>query len=214
MRPKERIRNAEKARQSFVTRRAELKLGALAELFQSAAGERWSKTEAGVLQRELFFSGFPCLESLKLLYNWENRFMSVNYNLQITSRIPAAGALFRETGTCRFTLRCTQKGLRGKREYAWDCRQWPGSREDLAAYLERLGNPLLTDRLNALDIMEMELRHDEGSGCWQISCESLIGSATWILVPPVLSMITPTREECVKFMELFQLAADAVANNR
>lgn len=214
MRAKERVRNAGRARQSVVTRRAEVKLSALADLFRSAAGEHWVRTESGVLRRELFLRNMPYLESLGLVYNWENRFFSVNYNLQITSRVSAAETLFRETGSCRLALRCTQKGLRGKREYRWDALHWAGSREDLASCLERLGNPLITERLNALDIMEMELRHTEGSGFWDLSCESLIGSATWILIPPVLSMITPKMEECVKFIELFQLTADAAANNR
>lgn len=214
MKRRERVRNADRARQSFVTRRAEIKLGALAELFRSAAGEHWTRTVAGVLRRELFFTGLPYLDTLGLIYNWENRFLSVNYNLQMVSRVSADSARFREVGTCRFTLRCAQSGLKGPRRYTWQCQQWGDSEEAKRAYLERLSTPLLTDRLNALDIMEMELRHDGGSGCWQISCESLIGSSTWLLIPPVLSMITPKREECVKFMELFQLAADAVVNNR
>ena len=71
----------------------------------------------------------------------------------------------------------------------------------------------IIDRLNTLDIMEMEIRHEDNSGYFQVSCESLIGSATWMLIPPVLSMITPKREECIKFLELFELLADAVANN-
>ena len=69
-------------------------------------------------------------------------------------------------------------------------------------------------RLDALDIMELELRHAEGQDSWTISCESLIGSATWVLLPPVFSMITPKKSECIQFVELFELLADAVVNNR
>lgn len=213
MKIRQRVRNAAKARQSFVTRRAELKIGALSEMIKAAAGERCVKVEKSVLQRELFFNHFTYLRSLKLIYNWENRFMAVNYNLQMTSLIPAEPPRFEEVHSCRFVLRCTQKGLRGKREFQWLCQEWGDSEERLAAYLERLNNPLITARLDALDIFEMELRHSEGSGEWLISLESLIGSATWILIPPVMSMITPKREECVKFLELFELIADAVANN-
>ena len=213
MKRKERIRNASKARNSFVTRRAELKISALADLFKGAVGEHWVKTESDVLQRELFFSGFQYLDSLKLIYNWENRFMSVNYNLQMLSVVPTNNSRFEKTRGCLFTLSCTQSGLRGKRNYSWNCKRWEDSEEKLAAYLERLSNPLITDRLNALDVMEMEIKHDDDWDYWRISCESLIGSATWILVPPILSMITPKKEECIKFIELFELLADAVANN-
>lgn len=213
MKKREAVRNADKARNSFVTRKAEVKIGALAAMFQAAAGERWVKTEAGVLQRKLIFSGFQYLDSLKLIYNWENRFMSVNYNLQMVSIVPTDSTRFEETKDCIFSLKCTQGGLKGKRNYSWNCGQWAGESAKLAAYLERLGNPLIIDRLNTLDIMEMELRHDDDSGYWRISCESLIGSATWMLIPPVLSMIAPKKEECIKFLELFELLADAVANN-
>ena len=88
MKRRKAVRNADKARNSFVTRKAEVKIGALAEMLKAAAGERWIRTEAGVLQRKLVFSGFQYLDSLKLLYNWENRFLSVNYNLQMVSIIP------------------------------------------------------------------------------------------------------------------------------
>jgi len=213
MKRREAVRNADKARNSFVTRKAEVKIGALAEMLKAAAGERWIRTEAGVLQRKLVFSGFQYLDSLKLLYNWENRFLSVNYNLQMVSIIPADSARFEETKDCMFSLKCTQSGLKGKRNYSWNCKQWKGDSAKLAAYQERLSNPLIIERLNTLDIMEMEIRHEDGSGHWQISCESLIGSATWMLIPPVLSMITPKKEECIKFLELFELLADAVANN-
>ncbi len=188
-------------------------MDALADIFASAAGERWTNTQSHTLQRELLFSGFRYLDSVKLIYNWENRFMAVNYNLQIVSVIPTDKTYFEETGDCKFSLECTQKGLRGKRNYIWKNKQWNGGSKKLAAYQKRLGNSLILDRLNALDIMEMEIEHHGGSDCWTISCESIIGSATWLLIPPVLSMITPKKEECVKLMELFELLADAVANN-
>lgn len=213
MKRREKVRNANKARNSFVTRKAEIKIAALADMFAAAAGENWTRTESHTLQRKLLFSGFRYLDSLKLIYNWENRFLSVNYNLQMVSVIPTDTIHFEETDDCRFSLECTQSGLRGKRNYTWKNKQWNGDSKKLAAYQERLNNPLILDRLNALDIMEMEIEHRDGSDCWRISCESLIGSATWLLIPPVFSMITPKKEECVKFLELFELLADAVANN-
>lgn len=213
MKKREKVRNAGVARNSFVTRKAEVKVGALAEMFKTAAGEHWVETKPGVLQRKLIFSGFQYFDSLKLIYNWENRFLSVNYILQMLSIVSADSARFEETKDCIFSLSCTQAGLKGKRNYSWDCGKWESGDIRLAAYRERLTNPLIIDRLRALDIMEMEIRHDNDSGYWRISCESIIGSATWILIPPVLSMITPKREECIKFLELFELLADAVVNN-
>lgn len=210
---RERVRNADKARNSFVTRRAETKVSALADLFKAAAGDRWERTRLDTLQRKLFFSGFHYLDSLKLVYNWENRFMSVNYNLQMISDIPTDSDKFEETGDSCFVLKCQQKGLKGKRDYSWECKQWEDSDEKLGAYMERLSNPLILERLQALDIMEMQIEYQEEWEYWRISCESIIGSATWILIPPVLSMITPKLEECIKFLEMFELLGDALVNN-
>ena len=202
------------ARNSFVTRRAETKASALADLFKVAAGERWEQTEPGVLQRKLLFSGFHYLDSLLLVYNWENRFMSVSYNLQMTSVFSTDNDRFEETGDCQFTLDCTQKGLMGKKKYSWKCVEWEEDEAKLDAYVERLSNPFLIDRLGALDIMEMDIQHRGSWDYWRVSCESMIGSATWLLIPPVFSMITPTLEECVKFLELYELLGDALVNNK
>jgi hypothetical protein len=214
LKKKDKIRNAGMARNSFVTKRAETKVSALADLFKVAAGERWVQTESGVLQRKLFFSGFHYLDSLQLVYNWENRFMSVNYNLQMISAFPTDNNRFEETNDCLFTLNCTQNGFRGKRNYSWKCSQWKEDESKLNAYIERLNNPFILDRLDALDIMEMEIRHKGSWDYWRVSCESMIGSATWILIPPVLSMITPKPEECFKFLELYELLGDALVNNK
>ncbi len=211
---RERIRNATKARHSFVTRKAEAKISALANFFREAAGEHWVKTEGGTLQRKLVFSGFHCLDYLQLVYNWENRFTAVNYNLQLVSAIPTTPSRFEETHDCLLTLKCNQRGLKGERAYSWEAKQWGADDAMLKAYQERLTNPLITQRLDSLDVFEMELRHNDDQDYWRISCESMIGSATWILIPPVMSMITPKPHECMRFLELFELIGDALVNNK
>ena len=211
---RDRIRNADKARHSFVTRKAETKISALANFFREAAGEHWVRTEGGTLQRKLFFSGFHCLEYLQLVYNWENRFTAVNYNLQLVSAIPTTPSRFEETHDCLLTLKCNQRGLKGERAYSWEAKQWGADDAMLKAYQERLTNPLITQRLDSLDVFEMELRHNDDQDYWRISCESMIGSATWILIPPVMSMITPKPHECMRFLELFELIGDALVNNK
>lgn len=213
LKKKDRIRNATLARNSFVTKKAEAKVSTLADLFKMAAGVHWVRTESGVLQRKLAFSDFHYLDSLKLVYNWENRFMSVNYNLQMICVFPTEDKRFEETGDCNFILYCKQNGLHVKRNYSWECLQWEDDEAKLKAYIQRLSNPLILDRLNTLDIMEMEIQHKDSWDYWRVSCESIIGSATWILIPPVHSMITPKPEECQKFLELFDLIGDAVVNN-
>ena len=81
-------------------------------------------------------------------------------------------------------------------------------------YLKRLNNPLIMKRLSDLDIVDFEIKHKEGTDTFTISCESMIGSATWIFIPPVTNLITPTPAECIKFYELFELLGDALVNNK
>jgi len=206
---KEKNRNAAKARNSFVTRKVEKKLTHLADIFKSNAGAYYGGVENGVLSRTLTFKGFNYLDNLKLIYNWENRFFSVNYNLQLVSEIPTNDK-FEEIGDCHFEVVFKARGSK------WECREW-SDRENNAMkdqYIKRLSNPLIMNRLRDLDIVDFEIRHEKGSDTFTISCESMIGSATWIFIPPVTNLITPTPAECIKFYELFELLGDTLVNNK
>lgn len=211
-----RVRNADKARNSFVTRRAESKLDALADFFKLAAGKNWICTNARLLRREIVYSEFLYLDSLKLIYNWENRFMSVNYNLQMIADLRINEKNFIPLEKCVFKLHCDKKLIGGKRIYSWSAPVFSAgpeySEEMKKSYIERLQNPLIIKRLEQLDILEMEMSYNGGQ-YFKLSCESIIGSASWILIPPVFSMVTPKLEECVKFYELFELLGDAAVNN-
>ena len=205
---KEKNRNAAQARNSFVTRKIEGKLNVLADKFRETAGSSCTGVDKGTLSRTLHLQRFQYLKDLKLVYNWENRFLSVNYNLQMLSEIPVNDR-FEETGTCGFELLFHMKGSE------WVCRRWVNDDyHQKDAYLERLSNPLIMNRIRELDIVDLEITHEDGSGYFTISLESMIGSATWIFIPPITNLIIPKTEECVQFFELFELLGDAVANNR
>lgn len=206
--------NAEKARNSFVTRRAELKMDALSDIFKAASGDRWKGLSRGKLIRTLNFKGFRYLDSVRLVYNWENRFMSVNYNLRILSHISIHDEKYVDVSDCKFVLNCKKNIGEKNRKYSWKVSEWSDEATLPDGYVERLMNPFILDRIDALDIMEMFVEHRSGSDYWTVSCESLIGSATWILIPPVMSMVTPKPAECTKILELYELIGDAVVNNR
>ena len=87
-----------------------------------------------------------------------------------------------------------------------------GAGRMLDGTLERLNHPLIRERIRSLELREIQVSHTQG-GSWKISCESMIGSATWILVPPVVNLIKPSEGEDLRFVEFFELVADAVANN-
>ena len=200
-------RNAAKARHSFVTKRAESKLGTLSDVFKGTAGVQCTGVEQGTLERKLLLKDFRYLDHLRLIYNWENRFLSVNYNLQMLTDI-VVNDHFEETGTCAFKL----DHHKGKVSFL--CRRWTGDNSVMRdACLERLSNPLILDRIRMLDILDMEITHNQGSSSFQISLDTMIGSATWIFIPPITHLVVPTTAECMRFFELFDLIGDAVVNN-
>ena len=89
-------------------------------MFKVASGGHWKKTSSSTLQRVLYWKDFHYLDTMRLIYNWENRFMSVNYNLQIGATFQAKeNQQGREnTADYRIQLQCSQKGLTGSRNYS------------------------------------------------------------------------------------------------
>ena len=82
-----------------------------------------------------------------------------------------------------------------------------------AEYLERLNNPLIIERVHKLDILGVTITHKPDWGYFRVSVETMIGSGAWIFIPPIMQLITPTNDECVRFFELFELIGDALVNN-
>ena len=204
-------RNSGKAVNSRQNKKADVKLDMLSDMTAAAAGDKHVGTERRLLQKRNTFSGFHYLKYLDQCYNFENRLFTVVYNHELSTEI-IADDRFEETGSCLFDIKSS--GKLHVKDTQWVCREFAGTDEQRRAYMERLSNSLIRDRIKALEITKLKLRHEDGSGSWSIVMESIIGSTTWMLLPPVTSMIKPTPAECVKFLELFELLADAVANNK
>ena len=203
-------RNAAQARDSFVTKKAEQKISALANVFKEVAGDHFVGERRNTLQRTLAFSGYRYFDNLKLVYNWENRFLSVNYNLQMINDVYVTRR-FKEVGPCKFDLTFSRKRHADDKFVALE---WNSDDHTKDEYLERLNNPLIIDRIHKLDIQGVTITREENGAYFRISMESLIGSGAWIFIPPVMQLITPNAEECTNFMELFALLGDAVVNNQ
>jgi hypothetical protein len=202
-------RNAADARNSFVTRKAEQKLSALADIFKLAAEHHYVDERRDTLQRTLNFKDFRYLDNLKFVYNWENRFFSVNYNLQILSYFDVTEQ-FKEIGPCKFQMKFSMK--RHQNDH-FECKGWNADLKTREKYLERLNNPLIIDRVHKLDIHDVTITHKPSWGYFRVSVESMVGSGAWIFIPPIMQLITPKDEECVRFFELFELIGDALVNN-
>ena len=201
-------RNQHKARNSSVSRRVDKSLGSVADQMAFALGHHCAGQESQLLYRRLALREMRYTPYLELKYHFENRLMAISYNLELSTEIPA-GSRFREWGECAFTVRQHQH------DGDWEVQWVPLSGAEgpeLESTLERLSHPLILERIRSLELREIQVSHTRDGG-WKISCESLIGSATWILIPPVVNLIRPSERECLRFVEFFELVADAVTNN-
>lgn len=204
-------RNSGKAVNSRQNKKADGKLDMLVDMLAAAAGNRFVRTERKLLQKRNIFEGFRYLKYLDECYNFENRLFTVIYNHELSTNIETDDR-FEETGSCLFDIKAS--GKLHIKDTEWICKEFEGSDELKKAYLERLNNPLIKERIKALELTKLKLRHEKDSSSWSIVMESIIGSTTWMLLPPATSLIKPTPEECVKFLELFELLADAAVNNK
>lgn len=200
-----------KIKDGMVNRRADQGFNAVIDLFSSVLGERCVGVEKELLQKKLRFDGFRYITELDLRYIVENRLWERSFNLELSSDIPVTDA-FAEIGDCLFEA--VAKGGLGIKSLTWRCVRGNLDDGEQARYLERLSIPLITARIKALDLSHIKLEHREGSGTWRLTCQSMIGSTTWVLIPPILQTIKPRPDEVAQLLEFLELAADAVINNQ
>lgn len=70
-------------------------------------------------------------------------------------------------------------------------------------------NALIEARLRSLDVTRFDAVYDDDTHTWKISFSTMVGSATWNLLPPVMHLIEPTSDECLRTFELIRLLAVA-----
>lgn len=193
-----------------LNKKIDKRLDMVAEIFADAAGSRWKETLSKMFCKKLLFGDLRYVTYLELKYNYENRFFSISYNLEMSTEV-LTNQRFTEIGDCVFQVK--SKGRLNIKDAEWVCKEFQGNAEERDRYLERLNNRLIIDRIVVLDMTKIVISHKKGSGKWSIRCESMVGSATWILIPPVINLIKPRTEECIQVIEFFELVSDAVANN-
>lgn len=72
---------------------------------------------------------------------------------------------------------------------------------------------LIADRLGILDVTRLRAVYEAPSSSWTVSFSTMVGSATWNLIPPVMHLIEPTAIECVRAIELLRLLAVSLGSD-
>lgn len=202
--------NSHKAKYTMLSKKIDKKLLYVAETFEHSLGNNHIETHNKLFWKRLLLKDIRYLTFLDLKYNFENRFVAISYNLELSCEIQT-DQRFQESGSYVFEV--TSQGKMNVDNAVWICTTGPEDTKEKDRCLERLNNPLILNRILSLDLQKIQVSHEKDSNTWQLRCESMIGSATWILIPPVINLVKPSPEECIQFIEFFELVADAVANN-
>lgn len=203
--------NSHMAKNSNLSRKVDKKLEYVADMLAYSAGNRFKDIERHLFWKRVLVQGFHYITFIDLKYNYENRAVAISYNLELSSVIDT-NEKFQECGDCHFEV--VSKGRLNVKNAEWTCTEYYGSEEEKSRFLERLNNNLILERIQALDLHKIRASHKKDSGKWQLQWESMVGSSTWVLIPPLISLIKPKQEDCVKIMEFFELVSDALVNNK
>jgi hypothetical protein len=188
----------------ILNRKADKKLDYVASLFEMAMDEKFSGMKSGLLDKTLYCEGFYYIKELNLKYSYENRFWAFSYNLDYKTTIEHPQAIEK----LKFIVE--NKGKMAISDARWIDSGSNCSKEETEHYLNRLNNRLIIDRIVDLDMTRVEVSYNPNSQRWTIGCRTLIGSTTWVLIPPVMHLIKPRPVECVKALEFLELVADAI----
>ncbi|MBC2890324.1 hypothetical protein [Gordonibacter massiliensis (ex Traore et al. 2017)] len=177
-----------------IARKADAKLGHVAQLWCEALGSCCSAGEVGVLERELVFSNISEIQRVVLSYEIKAKLFAtlfdLVYSFEVSGCAPNGAKVFLLDGANGFgcSIGSTAKKLN-----------------------EFLPGALFRDRVRDLGITKMEAVFVAEEALWHIRMVGLVGSSTWNLLPPVLQLIEPRRDECVRATELMRMIGAALA---
>jgi len=189
----------------ILNRKANAKLDYVTSVFTEIPGDICRVKYDGFLHKKLEFSGLYRLQELSMAYELQNRFFAIIYDLNYDLDVPVSAT---DDGDYSFGI--SYDGIMKRKEVRFAAKGRTGELED--AYLRNLNIPLILDRIKALDLLDFIIIRDAAANCFKVRCKSMVGSATWNLIPPVFYVIKPKRQECVMLIELFELIIDALQN--
>lgn len=183
----------------------------------------------------LALSGVAPLSEVVLSYEVENRFFAMSYNLAIVSSVQARRSDAETFAACPDGIRLVLRAAGKERTFepAAPATSVPSeplpavrpaparprplaaaalpdpARARLAEVRAALEEPIVLGRLSALDVLDAEVAFSRERGAWDVRLTSMVGSSTWVLVPPVMQTITPTSPEAFGLVEAACLLAAA-----
>lgn len=182
-----------------MNKKADRKLEAVADMFCQVLPDNCEVLDGDMLYRKLHIKGLAPLDDMMLVYDVENRFAAISYNLLIQSVVRA-----NEKRYYSFELKLNGMVRTKSMRFESTCAdRQPDMREQ--QILELLNEPIVIGKIQQLGLLGVSIRYQMDYGRWLISVRSMVGSATWILMPPVMQVIMPVKQEIYQFMELMRM---------
>lgn len=192
-----------------INKKADIKLKVVADGFRKTLGDRCVDIKDELLRKTITCTGFKHLTSFVLNYRaYENRFWAFSYNLDVKATIDVSDREYMETEHCLFKAK--PKGKMAIKDIEWLSANRLASEEDDDLYLKKLNNRLIKNRMISLDMMSATVEYDPEKMVWTASFRSMVGSTTWIAIPPITQLVTPTPEELAYMVEYLDLVFGAV----
>lgn len=191
-----------------MNKKADRKLEAVADMFCQVLPDNCEMIDGDMLYRRLHIKELAPLDDMMLVYDVENRFAAISYNLLIQSVVRA-----KEERYYSFELRLD--GVVKTRSVGFESScadRQPDLRE--RQILELLNEPIVLGKIQQLGLLGVSIRYQVEYGRWLISVRSMVGSSTWILMPPVMQVIMPVRQEIYQFVELMRMLTSIVGGDR
>ncbi len=191
-----------------MNKKADRKLEAVTDMFCQVLPDNCEVVEGDMLYRRLHIKDLAPLDDMMLVYDVENRFAAISYNLLIQSVVRA-----NEKRYYSFELKLDgMVRMRSMRFESASVDRQPDMRE--RQILELLNEPIVLGKIQQLGLLGVSIRYQMEYGRWLISVRSMVGSSTWILMPPVMQVIMPVRQEIYQFVELMRMLISIAGGDR
>lgn len=188
-----------------MNQKADCKLTEVAKLFETTLPGHCVANISPFLSKILQMNKCGPVEKIHLLYDVENRFAAISYNLLIQTNYHC-----KETEEYQFEVQ--YKGILQVHSAKFVSYSKTAVMDERGQkILNTLNEPIILNKICKLNLMQVLVVYSERNQCWKVSLKSLSGSSTWILIPPVMNLIQPERQEIFEWVELLQMLVSAVS---
>lgn len=178
-----------------ITRKADSKLEHVVRLWATALGPHCGRGASALLERELLLVGVAELDRLLLSYEATSKLFATLFDLVLSFDVRGEAVDGSE-----IELAAGSRGFVGT-----------GDGREIARILS---NPLVLERVDGLGVTGAGAVFSQEDGLWRVRMKSLVGSSTWNLLPPVLQLIEPDLDDCIRGMELVRMMCAALGGQR